>query len=463
MDDRKDRSPVIILGAGICGLYAAHKLAERKIPVIVLEKEAVPGGLAAGFERNGNCYDLGVHHLHGFDREILTDIQNLMGERLQPVELKALIRHGKGFHQYPLQFTDMLGSIPPWTLVGALSGILIQQIINQFDKSTASDAEEALVRIYGRPLYNYFFRDFTHAYWGLPASQLSAVFVRSKMPRLSAVDVIKDHLKKLGFRFREESTASALCKETLWYAPSGSREVPEALANAIINDGGKVLMASPVVRIDTADNKIQAVHFSQEGKPCSFPCSYCLSTIPLPDLIRALHPVPDAKVLDAVGHLHYKPIAVFGLLVCKTKVLNALYVHFRKRIFHRLAEPKNSGLQVSPEGCTVLIAEMTCEVGDDRWFGGSETRSRLLQDLQAEGLITPEEILEIHHFNARHAYPIFNLGFEEHFQKVMAQLQQIENLQSVGRQGGFSYPNMHATMRMGADATKLITSYLNGC
>jgi hypothetical protein len=41
------------------------------------------------------------------------------------------------------------------------------------------------------------------------------------------------------------------------------------------------------------------------------------------------------------------------------------------------------------------------------------------------------------------------LGFEEHFQKVMAQLQQIENLQSVGRQGGFSYPNMHATMRMG--------------
>ena len=48
----------------------------------------------------------------------------------------------------------------------------------------------------------------------------------------------------------------------------------------------------------------------------------------------------------------------------------------------------------------------------------------------------------------------FALGFEPHLEKVKNWIKSIPNLQSVGRQGGFTYPNMHSAMRMGARAAE---------
>ncbi len=46
-------------------------------------------------------------------------------------------------------------------------------------------------------------------------------------------------------------------------------------------------------------------------------------------------------------------------------------------------------------------------------------------------------------------YPIFTLGFEQYLETVKNYIQSIDNLQSSGRQGVFTYPNMHTAMRMG--------------
>ena len=71
------RPHVVVLGAGVCGLYAARVLAAKGFAVTVLERDEVVGGLAAGRERRGNYYDFGVHHLHAFDtREPLKEIRN---------------------------------------------------------------------------------------------------------------------------------------------------------------------------------------------------------------------------------------------------------------------------------------------------------------------------------------------------------------------------------------------------
>ena len=42
---------VIILGAGVCGLYAGLELSSAGVPVTVIERETSPGGLAAGLKR----------------------------------------------------------------------------------------------------------------------------------------------------------------------------------------------------------------------------------------------------------------------------------------------------------------------------------------------------------------------------------------------------------------------------
>jgi len=44
---------IAVLGAGLTGLRAADVLSDNGLNVLVIEKEARPGGLAATFQQNG--------------------------------------------------------------------------------------------------------------------------------------------------------------------------------------------------------------------------------------------------------------------------------------------------------------------------------------------------------------------------------------------------------------------------
>ena len=453
---------IVISGAGVCGLYAARTLVAHGLRVTVLEKEEMVGGLAAGHLRAGNYYDLGVHHLHAFDQAIFEDIRAIMGERLIPSEKVALIRYGSGYRRYPLEFMDLLTGIPPWTLLRALVGMTWQQLLNKRLRTEPANAEEALIRLYGKPLYGFFFRDFTHRYWGFPPTELSAAFVRSKMPRLSAVDFVKKALGRLGMKEEAgETVEGAMSRETLWYSPTGSREMPMALADFVRAHGGQVLTEAQLTAVETDGGRVLAVrHALPGGGEARIECDALINTVPLQLFVKAFDPPPPPPVLEAAGRLRYRPMVVYGLLVRRERVLNALFVYFRNRIFHRIAEPSGSGMEVRPAGHTVLLCEVMCEIGDDRWLGGEASRRSLFADLAAENLVREEDVVEVHLIHSYHAYPVFALGFEPNVEALQSFIAPFGNLLSTGRQGGFCFPNMHGAMRMGADAAEAIAHRL---
>ncbi len=452
-----DVSQVAVLGAGVCGLYAARVLAGAGIPVTVVESQDVVGGLAAGWQCNGNWYDLGVHQLHAFDREIFRDVSALMGDRLIPSAKRAMIRYGDGYRRYPLEFADLLTGVPPWTLLTSLLGLAGQAIANRAAHAPPRNAEEALVQMYGRPLYEHFFRDFTHRYWGIPASGLSASFVRTKMPRLSAVDVVRRGLERLGLAKPADTLVeSALTQETLYYSPTGSRELPLALAEYVATHGGEILLSHRLseLRVDGSPGfGLRLVTATGERELVA---DTVISTIPLPDLVQSLRPKAPAEVLDASHRLRYRALVVYGLLVRKPRVLDAQFVYFRERSFHRISEPANSGMVVQPPDHTVLLVELTCHVGDDRWQGGEATWRRIVADLEAEGLLIESDIVERHLLRSEHGYPVFEVGFEPHRGLCLQHIGRLGAIQSTGRQGAFAYPNMHEAMRMGAEAARLV-------
>ncbi len=445
-----------VLGGGVCGLYAARKLVDAGLRVTLLERESVVGGLAAGHARGQNFYDLGTHHLHEFDQEIFEDIRAIMGDRLIPARKVALIRYGRGYRRYPLEFGDLLLGIPPWTLLRAMTGLVGQQLRNRLRPSSAENAEEALIELYGRPLYRFFFRDFTARYWGMPPAELSATFVRRKMPRLSAVDIIKKALGRFGLSERKDAAVEkALADETLWYSRTGSREMPMALAGYVESRGGRVLTGASVVSVETEGDRLRSVIYERDGRRHRLDCEACISTIPLPILIRALDPPAPPATLESVERLRYRPMVVYGLLVRRERVLDALYVYYRDRVFHRIAEPKNSSMEVRPAGHTVLLVEVMCRPEDRHWRGSQAGRDQVLADLLDEGLLeSADEVVEWHLLRAEHAYPVFDLGFEPHLERLNQQVDRLTNLWSTGRQGAFTYPNMHSAMRMGADAAE---------
>lgn len=465
-----ERPHIAVLGAGVCGLYAARKLCEQGMRVTVIERDDVVGGLAAGHARGGNYFDLGVHHLHAFDTEIFEDVRSMMGERMIAVEKDARIRYGRGFRRYPLEFFDLLTGVPPTTLVWALVGLLWQQAANRVRPREAESAEEALIQLYGRPLYRYFFRDFTARYWGMPPTRLSAAFVRRKMPRLSAVDVIKKALASFGIHDpRGAAVDSAIARETLYYGPTGSREMPEAIAAAIRAAGGRVLTGCPVTAVevehepDGRATRAVAVRYRGPGdQERRLSCDGVISTIPINHLVRGIEPKPPEEILKAAARLRHRALVVYGLRVARERVLEALYVYYRDRRFHRLAEPKLSGLQIDPPDHTLVLVELMCEVGDPAWNGDPDAIDAVMDDLEAEGLLRRDEVVELHRVQAEHAYPVFDLGFEGSLDAIRAHVDAIPNLRSVGRQGGFCFPNMHVSMRMGADAAAELAALVSG-
>ena len=169
-----------------------------------------------------------------------------------------------------------------------------------------------------------------------------------------------------------------------------------------------------------------------------------------------MDPPCPAAVAESASRLRFRPIVVYGLLVKRRSILGALYVYYRNRMFHRIAEPTESGLDSKQPGHGVLLVECTCSKDDEVWNNTAAATDRLFDDLVAEGVVTRDEVVAIHHQRTEFGYPMFALGFEEHHDRVAEYVNSVSNLDSVGRQGAFCYPNMHETMRQGAEAAAKI-------
>jgi protoporphyrinogen oxidase len=464
MPDLPSQTRVAILGGGPCGLYAARVLSRAGVAVTLLDKGDRPGGLATSHQRGANWYDMGCHMLHEFDQEIYQDIMGLMGDESIPVQLDAKIRWAGAFYRYPLQFQDMIRGIPPATLISYCLGLFAAQLRSSLVPWTPKNAEEALIMLYGGPLYEFFFKDFTHRYWGIHPRELSATFITTKMPRLSAVDVIKRALGKLGIKDRSvKAVDSALLEETLHYSRSGAEAMPRHIARAIVESGGTLIQNAEVTQLlhNPETGRVTHVKYLLNGSEHTLACDECISTIPVPHLVQRAQPPPPGPVLEASREIRYKPIAIYGLLVRKPKCIDALYIYYRDRAFHRVGEPKNAGLKVNPPDHTVLIVETTCEIGDPKWSATPEARDQIFADLELENICSRDDIVETHILHGETGYPVFALGFEPHLEKLKTWIAGISNLQSVGRQGGFTYPNMHSAMRMGARAAHNVLGRLN--
>jgi protoporphyrinogen oxidase len=303
--------------------------------------------------------------LHEHDQPIFEDLKEIMGDERIEVQLDAKIKWMGHYYRYPLQFGDMVRHMSLFRLAHYGLALVWSQIRFKLFPREPRDAEEALVQLYGGPLYEFFFKEFTHRYWGIPSSGLSAGFIKSKMPRLSAVDLIKKALAKAGIKEKHgQAVESALLEETLHYSRNGSEALPRLLAGRVAALGGEVLLGGEVAAVETAGGKVVAVRTRGAAGERVIPCDFCINTIPVNTFARAFAPAAPPEVLAAAARLRYKAIAIYGVLVRRERCLDACYIYYRRRIFHRVGEPKNGGLQVTPEGHTVLIVEMTCDVGD---------------------------------------------------------------------------------------------------
>jgi protoporphyrinogen oxidase len=115
----------------------------------------------------------------------------------------------------------------------------------------------------------------------------------------------------------------------------------------------------------------------------------------------------------------------------------------------RLSETKNYAAVAEPRGRTTLCAELPCDPDDEAWkMDDAALGARVADDLARAGIPLPAPPLEVHTRKLRHAYPIYQHGYEVHFETLDRWAQSVPNLLSYGRQGLFAHDNTHHALFM---------------
>jgi protoporphyrinogen oxidase len=115
----------------------------------------------------------------------------------------------------------------------------------------------------------------------------------------------------------------------------------------------------------------------------------------------------------------------------------------------RISEPKNYRDSADdPAGVTVLCAELPCTVGDTTWTASDADLGAIVADALGRAGLPPVSVADVAVRRIASVYPVYRLGFEEHFAAVDHWASALANVVHFGRQGLFAHDNTHHALAM---------------
>jgi protoporphyrinogen oxidase len=447
--------PIVILGAGCAGLAAGLRLLKRGQPVLLIEQDDHVGGLAGGVRINGNTYEYGPHTFHTTDPEILNDIKSLMGDALIPYHRTIKIKFLGNYFKFPLAIRDVLFKLPPLTVIHAGLSFAWHFVAGIFFKPPVENSETVLKRYYGNVLYEIFFKTYITSVWGITPAEFSPAFARERIPRMNILEFLDKFLARVRQRWGQPVKTDGYVEKVegnLYTTEKGFSLITQRMADEIFARGGRIELNAQVRKIHCADRRIQSIEYVQNGEVKPLNCRGVVNTLPINEAFLMMEPPPDDRVIQSARALKFRALVFVGLLVNKPQVLPSSFMYFRQHSFNRISDLAQFGFHITPAGSTMLVAEISCDVNDRAWTDEPFAKQAVLDDLIAEKLLTQDDVIEMHVFRAKHAYPIYTLHYEKHLAILLAAFEQLLNAETAGRQGRFQYINTHIAMKMGYQA-----------
>lgn len=456
--------PVVVLGAGCAGLMAGLTASRRGLPVLVLEKEAQPGGLAVGVTVDGTYYDKGPHIFHSRDQRLVDEIRSLVGNELREIQRTISIKYFGRYFRFPLALGEVLGQLPRATVLRAGMSFLWHRTLGSLPRPPVETTETVLVRSYGRTLYRIFFEEYIRNVWGIPAGAFSPQFATTRIPRMSVLELLSRFAPGRGSTRAAVDTSQFVEKVegTLYSTPRGFAPIAERMLEAIEALGGKVELGAEATRVRMQGGRAVEVEYRTREGSLTSPCHGLVNTLPLRVVTPLLDPQPSERIRQAAEGLGYRAMVFVGLVVRRSPVLPSALLYIRDQPFNRVSDLGQLGFPAPLAGGSAVVAEITCDPSDTIWRDQELAKKTVLEGLAANGLLSPDEVAEAHVYRAEHAYPIYRLGFEDKLEAILDFFGRSSNMETTGRQGCFAYVNMHIAMTMGAEAVQRLLDKLAG-
>lgn len=413
------KKEVAIVGAGLCGLAAAHKLVKNpRLKVSIYEDSAAVGGMAGAFNYSGCTFDYGVHFFHMRDQEVKRLIMKQLKGNLFKREFFARLYTKNEYYDYPPK-------LPPQDL--------LEKMADNANKTTQDSNEEESFESWARlkmgdEYYRKYYEEYTGKWWGIPPNGLSGELIKAVYSSLLRDDkIIK------------------------WYPLNGGIGIlAQKLAEGISNQAS-ILTRHRLIDVETRNNRITNLIFETAETRLTTKTDIVISTIPITELGRLLN-------ISSRG-LRFRSLIFLFLIVKKTKVLNSDWIHFSppEIMASRVYEPRRFSISSCPNNVSCLTVEIPCWKGDRVWNMPDESLKNLvLQDLKEVGIISSEELIDYRISKLEFSHPVYHIGYKHSLSDISEEISKYKNLITCGRLGGYQYATMDMAIRAGFDAAKNI-------
>lgn len=443
-------SRVVILGGGPAGLGAALGLARRGLTPTVVEAGGGVGGNAGSFTLHGVPVDYGSHRLHpATDPEILDELRGLLGDELVERPRHGRIRLGDRWVHFPLRAVDLTLNAPPAFAWGAA-----KDVANKLWKrglghgGAAVDAYDTFASVLLAGLGPTACRDFyfplARKMWGLEPEAISAEQARRRVSSATLGAVVRRLVPG------ERRGGGRASRGRFFYPRGGFGRISEALGDAAVDHGARILLRTRARRVVVDQGEARVEVEGPEGT-AMLSCDHVWSTLPMGVLARMMDPAPPPQVLAAAGALEHRAMVLVYLVVGQDRLTgyDAHYVPTPRVPFTRLSEPKNYSGRTDLVGVTVLCAEIPCAVGDGSWTADDATLAAwVVEGMARLGLPAPAPLLEVAVRRLPAAYPVYPVGYEEHFRHLDAWVSALPRALSFGRLGLHAHDNTHHALAM---------------
>src|SRR6266511_4413983 len=434
--DESERGSIgtAILGAGPAGLTAAQVFARRGRAAAVFEADGTVGGIAKTVEFNGYRFDLGGHRFFTKLEPIERLWEEMLGDDfLTRRRLSRIYYKGKYF-SYPITAKDVVGRLGLFeSTLCALSYLWASRHRN----TEAETFEEWVTSKFGRRLYDAFFRSYTEKLWGIPGSEIRALWAAQRIKNFSLGKAVLDIL---GLR-REHVTTLI---EEFRYPRLGPGQMWERFAAKAEEDGVPVHLKQRCMALKHSEGRIESVGLRSNGDLIEHVVDSVVSSIPLSELVLNLDPPAPEEVRAAARRLRYRDLILVALMTKEADPFpdNWIYLHDPGT---RAGRVQNYGVwseaMVQP-GTTCLGVEYFCFEGDEIWeMPNDEIVALAKSELARIGLIDPDLVVDGVKVLVPKAYPMYDSAYEEALQVIRPYLATFENLQTCGRNGLHRYNN----------------------
>lgn len=292
---------IVVIGAGVMGLAAAHRAVVLGHEVDVIESDKVPGGMAAHFDFDGVSIERFYHFICKSDEPTFALMRELgIADRLR--------WRGTSMGYY------MRGKIHPWGDPIALFSFphlsLMQKLRSgwqMFQTARARDfatiesltAHQWLAKGSGEDVYRILWKRLMDLKFYELAEEISASWIATRIRRVG-------------------TSRRSLFQEELGYIDGGSQVLVDGLVDAIAAGGGRLHLGTSAHRVAVAAGRVTGV----ETMGPTITADAVITTVPTP-LVPAL--VPDLP--DEVKH-RYAAIRNIGVVCILLKLRKPVSRHF---------------------------------------------------------------------------------------------------------------------------------------